>query len=80
MISEANFMAGVQKDIKKLTNACAGARKEIKNTFRKFEYKLSKTQLRLNEQRTMHELIKELDVAKPEAFSLLFAFKMNDIN
>ena len=73
-------MAEVQKDIQKLTKACSGARKEIKNTFRKLDYKLSKTQLRVNEQRTMHELIKELDIAKPEAFSLLFAFKMNDIN
>lgn len=73
-------MANVQTDIKKLTSACSGARKEIKNTFKKFEYKLSKTQLRVNEQKAMHDLIQELDVSKPEAFSLLFAFKMNDIN
>ena len=79
ILQEVSVLRTKKKEAKKIMQLCELAALDAKQSLEKIDLNLTDERLRTNEFNTTYNMIKELDICVPAAFSLLYAFKVDDI-
>ena len=79
ILSEVSLLRQKKREAKKIMQLCELAQMETKHSLEKIDLSITDERLRTNEFNTTYNMIKELEICVPAAFSLLYAFKVDDI-
>lgn len=79
ILSEVSLLRQKKREAKKIMQLCELAQMETKQSLEKIDLSITDERLRTNEFNTTYNMIKELEICVPAAFSLLYAFKVDDI-
>ena len=79
ILDEVSLLRQKKREAKKIMQLCELAQMETKHSLEKIDLSITDERLRTNEFNTTYNMIKELEICVPAAFSLLYAFKVDDI-